>query len=157
MVIFWTMCDIIYTFYSLSHRMFTFYDLPVEYTHSTVKSCGIYTLYTFYDLPIQCIHSMVWVVECIHSMTLHFLYNLFTWTNLDGCGLFNVWFTSSSTCLWPCNCIDLSSVLFLGVPCRVVDFFNKLKGSSAIALHLTCEIGDFFCLFSLVLLLLDET
>ena len=33
-------------------------NITVECTHSTVKSCRMYTLYTFYDLPIECIHSM---------------------------------------------------------------------------------------------------
>ena len=71
------MFNIIYTFYSLSHRMCTFYGLPVECTRSTVKSCRMYIFYTFYDLPVECIHSMVWAVECTHSMTLHILYNIY--------------------------------------------------------------------------------
>ena len=77
MVIFWSMLHIIYTFYGLSHGMCTFYRLHVESTHSTVKSCRMYTLYTFYDFPIEGIHSVVWAVECTHSMTLHILYNIY--------------------------------------------------------------------------------
>ena len=81
-------------------------------------------------------------------------YTMQCFKNLLGNGLIgyiNVLFTSSSMCLQPFNCYNVSSILCHDMCCRVMDCLINWKennhekscGSSDIALHSTCRIANF--------------